>query len=160
MKHQIVSDARTVWINSGKTGHCLGRFSRWGIDVHAEIDPSSSSDAKDCIECTHVLPCYSDWQRFVAAMQEHHGVTVEEKHQPKWLIREWAPMAFEIPLHLPGTAVSIQYDPPGPPRMAVNGKQVPLERVVSDDGSDVWKRSYPTTPSTSSQKRSKLPRKV
>lgn len=85
LKHQVVSDGRTVWINSSDTGHCLGRFSRFGIDVHQEIDPAGKREERDCIDCTHAKPTLVEWQRFVSKMQEHHLIVVDEQHRPGWL---------------------------------------------------------------------------
>ena len=82
--HEVVSDTRTVWVNSGKTGHCLGRFSRWGIDIHAEYD-ASAAEVRECIQCTHVEPTLSGWQQFLAGMWHHHGVTVGDDHKPRWV---------------------------------------------------------------------------
>lgn len=83
-RHEVLSDTRSVWINSAKTGYCLGRFSRWGIDIHAELD-STIEEVRDCVDCTHTMPGIDGWQRFVAGMREHHGVVVGEQHKPKWL---------------------------------------------------------------------------
>jgi hypothetical protein len=85
IKHQVVSDGRTVWINSSDTGHCLGRFSRWGIDVHQEIDPQGKREERDCIDCTHAKPTMAEWRRFVEGMKEHHSVMVDEHYRPEWL---------------------------------------------------------------------------
>lgn len=80
---EIVSDGRTVWVN-GTDGMCLGRFSRFGIDVHRTF-AEQTANLGECLECTHARPDVADWNRFVAAMMTHHGVRVPNTKMPEFL---------------------------------------------------------------------------
>ncbi len=78
VKDQIISDGRTVWINSGTTGVAIGRFSKMGIDVH-------NTDGDGCFHCVPG-PCgQAEWDRFVFSMKEYHGVVVHERFKPEYL---------------------------------------------------------------------------
>ncbi len=79
---EVVSDGRTVWINSAE-GCCLGRFSRFGIDVHK--DAVGQVEGDPCLDCAPGLPDASGWERFRRGMLEHHGVAVEDRHRPAFL---------------------------------------------------------------------------
>lgn len=76
---EVTGDGNTVWIN-GRDGGCIGRFSRWGIDVHHEPTVQMAKGTQ-CLACTHV----SDWERFKALMVEHFGVTVGDYLRPRFL---------------------------------------------------------------------------
>lgn len=78
MSDEITSDGRTVWVNSGRTGCALGRFSRMGIDVHTE-------EGDGCFDCAPG-PCGpAEWLRFKESMKKYHGVIVSEEHRPRYL---------------------------------------------------------------------------
>ncbi len=79
---EIVSDGRTVWVN-GPDGCCLGRFSRFGIDVHK--DAAGQQQGSQCLDCTHTTPTDMDWARFVLNMMLHHDVVVGDEHRPYFL---------------------------------------------------------------------------
>lgn len=78
----IVSDERAVWINDA-AGCCLGRFSRFGIEVHK--DAAGPVEGRPCLDCVPGLPNAAGWERFKAAMREHHNVDVPERHRPTFL---------------------------------------------------------------------------
>lgn len=84
-QHEIVSDGHTVWIN-GVDGMCLGRFSRFGADVHRTF-AEQAANSGECLECTHTRPDREVWDRFVAAMLVHHGVSVPAEVIPAFLIK-------------------------------------------------------------------------
>jgi hypothetical protein len=80
---QILSNGRTVWANSGETGACLGRFSRFGIDIHHDI--AEQDEKGQCLHCTHTEPTLEDWDVFKEKMKEHFDVVVTNEHRPNWL---------------------------------------------------------------------------
>ena len=55
---EIRSDRTTVWVNSGVTGACIGRFGRMGIDIHKEILPEQELDGTECLSCSHGPRCF------------------------------------------------------------------------------------------------------
>jgi len=83
MEAEISSDGRTVWVNS-PSGMCIGRFSRFGVDVHHDTDEQVAG-VGHCLDCAHDLPPAEAWDRFKASMLEAHGVTVEDEHRPDFV---------------------------------------------------------------------------
>lgn len=81
--HDISADGRTVWVN-GADGMCIGRFSKWGIDVHLDATGQLES-GKQCLACTHTRPEPEDWIRFQELMQLHYGIQVEDRFKPEFL---------------------------------------------------------------------------
>lgn len=79
---EILSNGKTVWVN-GADGCCLAQFSRFGIDVHK--DAVGQQSGSQCLDCKHGVPAESDWQRFRSAVLFHYGITVKEKHKPKFI---------------------------------------------------------------------------
>ena len=79
MSIQIDSDGVTVWVNDDTC--CLGRFGRFGIDVHHKFDPNADRNT-ECLHCTHTATTAEDWEIFKEKMLEHHGVTVTDKYKP------------------------------------------------------------------------------
>lgn len=79
--HQIESDGTTVWV-TGSSGECIGRFGRMGIDIHNEA-AAQLAGKPQCLECTHGPVTLAEWERFRAAMVEHYGIEVPEKHRPR-----------------------------------------------------------------------------
>lgn len=77
-KYEIESDGKTVWVNGGEFGVCLGRFSALGIDIHSE-------DTVSCILCTHETTYPMDWEVFKEGMARFHKVTIDDKHMPEFL---------------------------------------------------------------------------
>lgn len=78
---EVTSDGRTVWVG-GPDGCCLGRFSRFGVDVHRDTQGQINIGA--CLDCT----TSTDWGRFVSSMRRHHGVVVSDEHKPDYLKTE------------------------------------------------------------------------
>lgn len=89
MIEQVESDGRTVWVNAGD-GSCIGRFSRFGIDVHRTASAQMRGES-ECLDCTHALPDPAGWKRFQEGMRLHHGVDVGDEHMPKFLQAEALP---------------------------------------------------------------------
>lgn len=83
MSVDIRSDGKTVWVNSDQ-GMCIGRFSRFGIDVHHDYETQARGCAQ-CLECAHGEPDADGWRRFCALMLEHYGVEVPDKYKPRFL---------------------------------------------------------------------------
>lgn len=79
------TDGKTVWVSS-HDGHCIGRFSRFGVDVHQTAEQQMSGSS-ECLFCTHP-PTPPSWPDFVAAMHQHHGVVVPETLRPAWVVQE------------------------------------------------------------------------
>lgn len=80
---QIETDGRTVWVN-GSDGMCLGRFSRFGIDIHRTF-AEQAAGLGECLECTHKVATNADWERFQVGMMAHHKVIVGAQFRPAWL---------------------------------------------------------------------------
>lgn len=81
--YEVLSDGKTVWINAAD-GSSIGRFSRFGIDVHKTLENQMKGEGQ-CLDCTHSKPSIQDWERFRTAMKSHHAVEVEECHMPDFL---------------------------------------------------------------------------
>lgn len=80
---EIDSDGRTVWVNSAM-GVCVGRFSRFGIDIHRDFTAQVAGEP-ECLDCTHEKPTLAEWERFKSGMMEHYGVVVGDEHRPEFL---------------------------------------------------------------------------
>jgi hypothetical protein len=70
---EIATNGVTVWVNREV---CIGRFGRFGIDVH-------TATADDCLFCTFDETTAEDWEVFKAKMKEHHGVEISDEFKPK-----------------------------------------------------------------------------
>lgn len=79
--HTIDSDGTTVWVNSAT--YCLGRFGRFGIDIHRE---PGQHDVGECLFCTHGETTTADWDTFVEKMKELYFIVVPKKHKPVRLL--------------------------------------------------------------------------
>lgn len=78
--HEVVvsSCGKTVWVNSGVDGSCIGRFSKtFGVDVHTSGSAQMQGQG-ECLFCTHGEAKKDLWMRFRAEMLKHHGVALEE----------------------------------------------------------------------------------
>ncbi len=80
---QITDDGYTGWVKSPH-GSCLGRFSRFGINVHRDHDPDADNGA-ECLYCIHERPGLAGWRQFQEAMWFYHGVFVSDEHMPKFI---------------------------------------------------------------------------
>ncbi len=80
------SDGRTVWVNS-PDGDCIGRFSRFGIDVHRGVKQQMAGEG-ECLHCTHEKPDAEAWRVFQGEVLRHHNVTVGDEHMPEFLRHE------------------------------------------------------------------------
>lgn len=83
MSAEIQSDGKTVWVN-GADGCCIGRFSRFGIDIHRDF-AAQLAGLGQCLDCTHTMPDLSDWKRFVSAMRCHYDVEIGARYMPEFL---------------------------------------------------------------------------
>jgi hypothetical protein len=81
---EIWSDGRTVWVN-GTDGCCLGRFSKNGIDIHKDAAGQMAS-GDQCLDCKIGPTTNDDWLSFQAGMKRHYGISVDDKHMPKFLV--------------------------------------------------------------------------
>lgn len=88
----IDTDGRTVWVHSAKDGSCIGRFSRFGVDVHNTAD-AMIAGAPQCLECSHDLPPRESWRAFKRAMLLHHEAVVSDRYMPGF-VREDMPSLY------------------------------------------------------------------
>ena len=79
---EIKYDGRTVWAND--VAGNLGRFSRFGIDVHRTL-VEQENGAPECIACTHSEPHLPDWRQFQSLMQQHHDVVIGDECMPLFI---------------------------------------------------------------------------
>lgn len=78
----IISNDGRVWVVDFH-GHCVGRFSPHGVDVHH--DWFRQVHGERYIRRSATKPSLSDWNQFVVDMLEHHGVMVSGVHRPRWV---------------------------------------------------------------------------
>lgn len=83
MKHDIQSDGKTVWVN-GESGECIGRFSKFGIDIHRSYKAQAAGEG-ECLDCTHGMTDLTAWNRFCDGMKTFYSVHVAKRHMPKFL---------------------------------------------------------------------------
>ena len=73
---EVSPDGQTVWVHA-LDGSTVGRFSMiFGMDVHTTITEQLAG-ANQCLHCTQVKPCLSDWLTFCDLMLQHYGITVD-----------------------------------------------------------------------------------
>lgn len=82
-QYEVLSDGATVWVN-GADGMALGRFSRFGMDVHKTFEEQLRGGSQ-CLLCTHSTPDLQGWEQFRAAMRHHYGVEIDDEHRPGFL---------------------------------------------------------------------------
>lgn len=82
--HEVTTDGRTVWVNSGVNGSNIARFSRAGIDVHNTFDVQREKGT-ECLFCTHEPTNNEDWKKFQDSVREHYGVNIPDEFKPDWL---------------------------------------------------------------------------
>ena len=83
---QTLSDGKTVWINDDE-GTCLGRFSKFGIDVHKSA--RHQAGGSHCLECKLGPTTAADWELFTKAMDRYHKVTVKNDVMPGFIRDEF-----------------------------------------------------------------------
>lgn len=81
--HQVMWDGKTVWVNSGIDGSCIGRFGKVGMDVNLPETEQMETGARS-------LESFRDqtmegWGKFCGLMHKHYGVTVPTAARPRWL---------------------------------------------------------------------------
>ncbi|MCQ8279836.1 hypothetical protein NFI95_15435 [Acetobacteraceae bacterium KSS8] len=79
----VDSDGKTVWVHASD-GSCVGRFSRFGIDLHTTITEQMNG-ASECLDCTHEKPGLVEWRRFQRGTLDHYGIMVADDHMPRFL---------------------------------------------------------------------------
>lgn len=82
LETEVTSDGKTVWVNH-ITGMCLGRFSRFGIDIHKDF--AGQMAVGQCLDCKMGPTTEDDWNHFIAGMKNHYGVVIAKKHRPKFI---------------------------------------------------------------------------
>ncbi|MFT6347040.1 MAG: hypothetical protein ACJAYB_000021 [Psychromonas sp.] len=77
MKYEIQTSANrdTVWIHCDD-GSTVGRFSKYGIDLHNSISDQMAG-APECRFCTHGAVNEKDWAMFIKKAFEFWGVVVD-----------------------------------------------------------------------------------
>lgn len=91
--HIIETGFDTVWVHETVTGSTVGRFGRFGIDIHYRLDPDTlgyvdrhgNPKATHCADCRHDLQGQEAWHHFKAGMADIHGVIVTDENMPDWL---------------------------------------------------------------------------
>lgn len=81
--YDVASDGSTVWVHAAD-GCCIGRFSRFGVDVHHDA-AGQMARGSACLDCCHDLPPEEAWERFVDSMHKFHGVEIDDEHKPHFL---------------------------------------------------------------------------
>lgn len=81
--HEIAWDGRTVWVNHGKSGMSIGRFSKVGAEVHKDIDKQVES-GDPCLECFKD-PTLAGWQRWCASVSKNYQAVVPHDALPNFL---------------------------------------------------------------------------
>ena len=73
---EIYSDGITVWV-CDKRGCTIGRFGKFGIDIHHHQE-----DMTECLFCTHEEVGHHDWTLFVSKMKEYYDVKIPKEFRP------------------------------------------------------------------------------
>lgn len=81
---EILTDGMTVWVNS-QSGMCIGRFSKFGVDVHNDLEIQENGGVQ-CLDCCHDLPHPEAWDRFVSSMQRHYDIALSEDLRPSYAV--------------------------------------------------------------------------
>jgi len=82
---EISNDSVTVWVNTEASN--IGRFGRYGIDVHTTLD-AQLQGASECLACTHGPTHLAEWRRFQLLMLEHYGIEITDRHIPQRIKQE------------------------------------------------------------------------
>lgn len=95
--HEISTDGRTVWINSGVTGMAIGRFGVNAIDIHTHdagacLDCSVGSGGSDLLPETTIL----DWHKFKRGVRHHFGIEVPDSFLPSRLRLQIGVLLLEV----------------------------------------------------------------
>lgn len=86
--HQVMTDGRTTWVNA-PDGSTVGRFSKWGVDVHRPITEQLKG-LPECLDCSHHKPgetgwASEGWVRFVTGVRDNFGVEVPDSFAPAFV---------------------------------------------------------------------------
>lgn len=75
-KYQLMTDGNTVWVNDS-SGCCIGRLTRFGIDVHTTAAEQRRGE-RQCLDCRTVSGQITDevWQEFRVSMKKHHSLEI------------------------------------------------------------------------------------
>lgn len=76
--HEVTSDGRTVWVNSGFDGRCLARFCPKSAEILTGIE-------KLGFRAERITDALLDWVWFKDTVKERFGVEIGEEHCPKWV---------------------------------------------------------------------------
>lgn len=82
-RYELQSDGKTVWVN-GPSGDNIGRFSERGIDIHHSVEIQLAT-GKVCALCKPGPCTLIDWYNFRTEMLNRYGVTIADKHMPRYL---------------------------------------------------------------------------
>lgn len=72
---QIADGGACIWIHASD-GSTVGRFSRFGIDLHNTVTEQMAG-APQCRLCTHGRPSEDDWALFRQKASEWWGVHID-----------------------------------------------------------------------------------
>lgn len=74
---QLSASRDRLWIHSAADGSTVGRFGKFGIDLHNTITDQMAG-LPQCRLCTHHRPTQADWDQFRALALKWWGVEVPE----------------------------------------------------------------------------------
>lgn len=83
--HQILGDGKTTWVIA-PDGSTVGRYSRWGIDIHRPLEQQVAG-LGECLDCSHHYPsdrswAAEGWVRFTQGVLTHFGVQIPDAFRP------------------------------------------------------------------------------
>ena len=81
MKYEILIGTCAIWVNAD-TGECIGRFGRFGIDIHRRVEDQHLGQ---CLYCTHARVTAYDWVQFKVGMRMFHGVDLSRVDMPRFV---------------------------------------------------------------------------
>lgn len=77
---EVFTDGTTVWVNADD-GMSIGRFSRFGVDVHRDA-AGQEATGRQCLACIHDLPAHEGWEAFKSALLAHYGLAIDDSFRP------------------------------------------------------------------------------
>jgi hypothetical protein len=80
-QHQVKTDGRTVWVNSGKSGCCLARFCPLSGEVMPDVDHPEYGNgylARVKPPARGYRTTTQEWYKFIDAVKEHHGIDIPQ----------------------------------------------------------------------------------
>ena len=76
---QILSDGKTVWVNSNETGSCVARFCKLSLEFMPKAETFNADPSKRD---------GADWGRFKDGVARRYGFVIGDEYEPKWAISD------------------------------------------------------------------------